>query len=211
MLAAARGSRLLLTHQKTVRGRGGFGAPGAGKHPRRGWGAGGHCSGEPHGWQLPEPPAVWLPPSDRRLDHPPHLPTLGGLLGPGVGVGVVESFQPGMVMSKSCSQESTLAGVLPKVAGVCPCLCLHCGLDSFLRGLTLTRTLSREATLRLWTPLAGSKPGSRSVLSLMADRKAPAALWKCSQGVREFSERGVDLEGLLSVWCPPCPKQGQIL
>lgn len=129
----------------------------------------------------------------------------------GWGWGVVESFQPGMVMSKSCSQESTLAGMLPKVAGVCPCLCLHCGLDSFLRGLTLTRTLSREATLRLWTPLAGSKPGSRSVLSLMADRKAPAALWKCSQGVREFSERGVDLEGLLSVWCPPCPKQGQIL
>lgn len=33
MPAAARGSRLLLTHQKAVRGPGGFGAPGAGKPP----------------------------------------------------------------------------------------------------------------------------------------------------------------------------------
>lgn len=33
MPAAARGSRLLLTHQNAVHGPGGFGAPGAGKPP----------------------------------------------------------------------------------------------------------------------------------------------------------------------------------
>lgn len=37
---AARGSQLLLTHQKAVHGRGGFGAPGAGKSPMKRLGGG---------------------------------------------------------------------------------------------------------------------------------------------------------------------------
>lgn len=49
MPAAARGSRLLLIHQKAVRGPGGFGVPGAGKPQKKDWGAGGLCSGDPLG------------------------------------------------------------------------------------------------------------------------------------------------------------------
>lgn len=64
MPVVARGYRLL-THQKAVRARGGFGAPGAGKPLRKSWGAGGLCSRELHGWQLPEPPAARPPASNR--------------------------------------------------------------------------------------------------------------------------------------------------
>lgn len=57
----------------------------------------------------------------------------------------------------------------------------HRGLDPCLPGLTLTLALSREATLRLWTPLAGSEPGSRSFLSMMAGHKA---LWHSGNAAR---------------------------
>lgn len=72
------------------------------------------------------------------------------------------------------------------------------GLDPFLPGLTLTPALSREATLRLWTPLAGSKPGSRSFLSMMADRKA---LWHSGNAARgqRILRTGCGSEGIVCV------------
>lgn len=166
MPAVARSSRLLLTHQKAVRVPGGFGAPGAGKPLRKSWGAGEQCSGELHGWQLPEPPAARLlraieTERDRQETEEPFL-----------GVHWLGWYPRSLMFAPVFRLEGLLGKSRASTTAR--------GLESFLPDLTLTLALSREATLRLWTPLAGSKPGSRSFLS-MADRKA---LWHSGNAAR---------------------------
>lgn len=74
----------------------------------------------------------------------------------------------------------------------------HGGLAPFLLGRTITLALSRETTLRLWTPLAGSKPRSRSFLSMMADHKALWHSGNASRGQR-ILRKGCGSGGIVCV------------